>query len=199
MRRDRYQMIADYMFEPPEKTQALTAEDKRMLMILTDCYNQQISNPNMMTTVRMRDYLRNHYGVSNSEAYQIINVVRVALGDVSEARIKWVKYRIDCLAIEAYNAAKAGDTKLTDALCKIGTMLSRAYRTDLEQGDPIDIDKLTVESINFTIDPSAINLNISPTEAKEIMRLKKKYHIEEDTPFVEIVEENKEAQDGCVS
>ncbi|MDO5341301.1 MAG: hypothetical protein Q4F69_02455 [Bacteroidia bacterium] len=179
MRDENFEMIVNNMFLPAGQRKALTDSQERLLLQVTDCYNLQLQKP-MISRVSLRDYLINEYKVSKVQAYKIIQYSALALGNVASSHKNWVRQRIEFLCEQAYIAAMAKDFKKSDALTKIANTLSKAFATNIDEGEIIDAQRyLEIGQVNIVVDPAAIGINVSPAAQKEIDKMLHKYQIED--------------------
>lgn len=179
MRDENLDMIVRNMFLPAESKEDLTDQQKELLEQVTDCYHQQLAKP-MISRTKLRDYLKNQYGVSYVQAYKIIQYAAVALGDVKPSHKNWVRQRIEYLTEQAYEAIEAKNYKRFEALNKLAATLSKAFATNIDEGELINAQKyLEIDQVNITIDPSVIGINITESKQKAIDKMLHKYEIED--------------------
>ena len=179
MRDENLDLIVNNMFAPEAQRKELTERQQQLVIEVTDCYNLQLQKP-MISRASLRDYLVHKYGVSKIQAYKIIQYAAVALGDVRPSHKNWVRQRIEFLTEKAYEAVVAKDYKRALVLTKIAGTLAKSFSTNIDEGELINAQKyLEIDQVNITIDPKAININVSETKQKEIKRLLRKYEIED--------------------
>lgn len=179
------------MFLPEEKQEKMTESQKDLLKQVTDCYNLQLQRP-MVSRAYLRNYLMRKYKVSKVQAYNIITYAATLLGNVQASHKNWVRQRIEFLCEQAYVAADAGNLKKAETLTKIASTLAKAFQTNLDEGEIINAQKyLESEPITLTIDPSVLNIKITPAKQKEIDGMLRKYEIE-DADFTLVQEEENE-------
>jgi hypothetical protein len=187
MRKDSLEIISKYLFAPQSETQSLTDNEKDQLSKLADCYNQRLQNP-WMSRGQLRDYLvRRNPGMSAMQAYRIMDVVNVHLGNVTSSAKEWVKLRIESLLEEAHQAVQAKNYEKAKALTKIADVYGRTFRTDSDDSALMNAAQyLEIEKVEITLDPKVIGIQISEPERKHVEELKRKYGIAQDTAFEEI-------------
>lgn len=191
MRKDNLALIEANMFLPEEKQEKMTESQKDLLKQVTDCYNLQLQRP-MVSRAYLRNYLMKKYKVSKVQAYNIITYAATLLGNVQASHKNWVRQRIEFLCEQAYVAADAGNLKKAETLTKIASTLAKAFQTNLDEGEIINAQKyLESEPITLTIDPSVLNIKITPAKKKEIDGMLRKYEIE-DADFTLVQEEENE-------
>ena len=179
------------MFLPEEKQEKMTESQKDLLKQVTDCYNLQLQRP-MISRAYLRNYLMRKYKVSKVQAYNIITYAATLLGNVQASHKNWVRQRIEFLCEQAYVAADAGNLKKAETLTKIASTLAKAFQTNLDEGEIINAQKyLESEPITLTIDPSVLNIKITPAKQKEIDGMLRKYEIE-DADFILVQEDENE-------
>ena len=191
MRKDNLALIEANMFLPEEKQEKMTESQKDLLKQVTDCYNLQLQRP-MISRAYLRNYLMRKYKVSKVQAYNIITYAATLLGNVQASHKNWVRQRIEFLCEQAYVAADAGNLKKAETLTKIASTLAKAFQTNLDEGEIINAQKyLESEPITLTIDPSVLNIKITPAKQKEIDGMLRKYEIE-DADFILVQEDENE-------
>lgn len=180
MRDENLELIERHMFGPVEQQKKeLTESQKQLLLEVTDCYNLQLQKP-MLSRSALRNYLVGKYHCSKIQAYKIIQYAAVILGNVQPSHKNWVRQRIEYLSEQAYAAVEAKDYKRSEALTRIAATLSKAFATNLDEGELINAQQyLEIDRVNIVIDPSAVNIRISEPKQKEIDRLLRKYEIED--------------------
>lgn len=191
MRKDNLALIEANMFLPEEKQEKMTESQKDLLKQVTDCYNLQLQRP-MVSRAYLRNYLMKKYKVSKVQAYNIITYAATLLGNVQASHKNWVRQRIEFLCEQAYVAADAGNLKKAETLTKIASTLAKAFQTNLDEGEIINAQKyLESEPITLTVDPSVLNIKITPAKQKEIDGMLRKYEIE-DADFILVQEDENE-------
>lgn len=190
MRKDSLEIISKYLFAPESETQNLTENEKDLLLKLADCYNQRLQNP-WQSRSQLRDYmLRRYKGMSAMQAYRIMDVVNINLGNVTSSAKEWVKLRIETLLEEAYNAVQAKNYEKAKQLTKIAEVYGRTFKTDSDDTALMDAAQyLEIDKVEISLDPKTLGIDISEPERKHVEDLKRKYGIVIDTPFEEINEQ----------
>lgn len=179
MRDENLDLIVNNMFLPEGQRKDLTEKQKELLQAVTDCYHQQLDKP-MISKTKLRDYLKQHYGVSNTQAYKIIQYAAVALGDVRPTHKNWVRQRIEYISEQAFEAIEAKNYKRFEALNKLAATLSKAFATNIDEGELINAQKyLEIDVVNITIDPTALGIKTSEAKQREINKMLRKYEIED--------------------
>jgi hypothetical protein len=179
MRDENLDLIVRNMFLPAESKEDLTEKQKDLLEQVTDCYHQQMAKP-MISRTKLRAYLTQQYGISKTQAYKIIQYAAVALGDVRPSHKNWIRQRIEYLTEQAYEAIEAKNYKRFDALNKLAATLSKAFATNMDEGELINAQKyLEIDMVKITIDPSVLGVKFSETKQKDIEKMLRKYEIED--------------------
>lgn len=191
MRDENLEIVSRNMFLAPERREELTPGQQLMLDQVTDCYNLQLQRP-MYSRAALRNYLVGKYKISKVQAYKIIQYAAVLLGNVQASHKNWVRQRIEFLSEKAYTAAINGDYKLSEQLTKIANVLSKAFATNLDEGEIINAQQyLEIDQVVVSIDPSVIGIKRTEAKQKEIDRMLRKYQIE-DVEAEEIKEDGEE-------
>lgn len=190
MRKDSLELVAKYLLAPESEKKDLSNADRDLLTKLADCYNQRLQNP-WQSRAQLRDYLVSRYsGMSAMQAYRIMDVVNVHLGNVTSSAKEWVKLRIETLLEEAYIAVNEKDYEKSKALTKIAEVYGRTFKTDSDDSALMDAAQyLEIDKVEISLDPKTLGIEISEPERKHVEDLKRKYGIVIDTPFEEINEQ----------
>ena len=159
MRDENLEIVSRNMFLAPERREELTPGQQLMLDQVTDCYNLQLQRP-MYSRAALRNYLVGKYKISKVQAYKIIQYAAVLLGNVQASHKNWVRQRIEFLSEKAYTAAINGDYKLSEQLTKIANVLSKAFATNLDEGEIINAQQyLEIDQVVVSIDPTSGSVN----------------------------------------
>ena len=170
-------MVMNHLFETPTKRTDLAPADKELLEHIEFCYTMQLSNP-LYTDIQVRNSLMNEFGMSRQQAYNIMSLTKVALGNVQTAGKAWIKTKIAYLLDKAAALAIDGDIKTSTILTKIAEAWGKTYRTDLDDGDLLEAKKFVqIEKVEIVSDPTIINVHVSDKDKEETRRLLEKYHI----------------------
>lgn len=177
MRNDSLDLVMNHLFETPTKRTDLAPADKELLEHIEFCYTMQLSNP-LYTDIQVRNSLMNEFGMSRQQAYNIMSLTKVALGNVQTAGKAWIKTKIAYLLDKAAALAIDGDIKTSTILTKIAEAWGKTYRTDLDDGDLLEAKKFVqIEKVEIVSDPTIINVHVSDKDKEETRRLLEKYHI----------------------
>lgn len=188
MRNDSLDVIMNHLFETPTKRTELAPADKELLEHIEYCFTMQLSNP-LYTDIQVRNSLMNKFGLSRQQAYNIMSLTKVALGNVPTAAKAWIKTKIAYLLDKAAALAIAGDIKTSTVLTKIAEAWGRTYRTDLDDGDLLDAKKFVqIEKVEIVTDPTFINVQVTDKDREETRKLLEKYHINFDDDVIQDAE-----------
>ena len=186
-------MVMNHLFETPSKRSELAPANKELLEHIEFCFTLQLSNP-LYSDIQVRNALMNEFDMNRQQAYNIMALTKVALGNVQTAGKAWIKTKIAYLLDKAAALAIDGDIKTSTVLTKIAEAWGRTYRTDLDDGDLLDAKKyVQIEKVEIVTDPTVINVHVTDDDRKETRKLMEKYHIKFDDDVIqdaEIVEVN---------
>ena len=85
---------------------------------------------------------------------------------------------------------EAKDYKRAEALTKIAATLSKAFATNLDEGELINAQEyLQIATVNITINPADVNIKVKEPTQREIERMLRKYEIDVEDVEAEEVEE----------
>lgn len=193
MRNDSLDLVMNHLFETPSKRSELAPANKELLEHIEFCFTLQLSNP-LYSDIQVRNALMNEFDMNRQQAYNIMALTKVALGNVQTAGKAWIKTKIAYLLDKAAALAIDGDIKTSTVLTKIAEAWGRTYRTDLDDGDLLDAKKyVQIEKVEIVTDPTVINVHVTDDDRKETRKLMEKYHIKFDDDVIqdaEIVEVN---------
>ena len=188
MRNDSLDVILNHLFETPTKRTELAPADAKLLEHVEFCFTMQLSNP-IYTEIQVRNALMNKFGMSRQQAYNIMSMTKIALGNVPTAAKSWIKTKISYLLDKAAALALAGDIKTSNALTKIAEAWGKTYRTDLDDGDLLDAKKFVqIDKVEIVSDPTIINVNVTERDREETRKLLEKYHIKFDDDVIQDAE-----------
>ena len=188
MRNDSLDVIMNHLFETPTKRTELAPADAKLLEHVEFCFTMQLTNP-IYTEIQVRNALMNEFGMSRQQAYNIMSMTKVALGNVPTAAKSWIKTKIAYLLDKAAVFALAGDIKTSNALTKIAEAWGKTYRTDLDDGDLLDVKKFVqIDKVEIVSDPTIINVHFTDKDRDETRKLLEKYHIKFDDDVIQDAE-----------
>lgn len=187
MRDDSLDLINNHLFEPAEQRALLKPAKRKLLEQVQDLYTVQLNDP-FMSRKQAREYLVNRYGISVSQAYNIIALTAQALGNVETAAKNWIKFKCDTLMNEAYQAAEERDFDLANIKIKQAVAYAKIHRLDVDEGELLDAKKyLTIEQVQITMNPEDIGIKMSEKDKAMAEKYMKKFTEEAD--FEEIKDE----------
>lgn len=188
MRNDSLDLVMNHLFETPTKRTKLAPADEKLLEHVEFCFTMQLTNP-LYTDIQVRNALMNQYGMSRQQAYNIMSMTKVALGNVQTAGKAWIKTKIAYLLDKAAALAIAGDIKTSTVLTKIAEAWGRTYRTDLDDGDLLEAKKFVqIEKVEIVTDPTVINVHVTDKDRELTKQLLEKYHIKFDDDVIQDAE-----------
>lgn len=193
MRNDSLDLVMNHLFENPNKRTELKPADQKLLEHIEYCFTLQLSNP-LYTDIQVRNALMVEFRMNRQQAYNIMQLTQVALGNVQTAKREWVKYEAHYMVKNAVEIALKGDNKTAQTLIRAAEALGKIYRTDLDDGEVLDAKKyVNIEKVEIVTDPKVINVNLSDQDKEETRKLMEKYHIKFDDDAIqdaEIVNDN---------
>lgn len=184
-RRDSMDLIKSHLFSDDGDFQKLSKSDQQLLLQIRDCYTIWLCNPTY-TNVQMRDYLMNEYSIDKQKAYSIIAKTTMVLGNVEVASKNWVKYVIKDILQQAFVLAEKDQLKKAEVYTKIAQTWAKAFNTSSDEGETLNVkEKLHIDNVVITTNPSDIGICINGEERKDIQKMMKKYDISSDIIDVE--------------
>lgn len=183
-RKKNLDKFSEVMFSDlPETT--LTPVERLQLVRYRDCFTQSLERPTISDT-ELRDYLVNHYDISQSQAYRDIGHIRILLGNVKNMSREWARYIMNETLKKAIEQAKE-EGNLT-ALILAVDKLAKYNNLDKEEIQEIPWDDIEIQQIEPTMDPSILGMPALENRDETIGRLLKKYSKEIDIVEVDYKE-----------
>lgn len=164
---------------------AFTKDQKHRLMICKEVYEILKVNPYLDTN----QFLKNKYQRTPSEIYndmQVVNfIISICSAGTKEVSRLRVRKNAELAMKMAYNQ---GDVK---NMLAAGDRLERIERlNEAEQGEDWE-NSIVKMPIVFTVDPRKLYPDKEFRNAKELDRIRAKYHVKKD-PIMEMMERKKE-------
>src|SRR5665647_853142 len=107
----------DVLFKDFDEQQHLTLVEREQLKRYRAAYAQSLENPSI-TDTKLRDYLMNEYGISQTQAYYDIANIRILLGNVRNAGKEWVRYLVNETLKEAIEACRTKKKRKSERCTK---------------------------------------------------------------------------------
>lgn len=194
MRSESAEKILKNLTLPDNEQLPMTVPQQNMLDDVRTCLSIMEGNL-MMPTPDLRDKLIKALGCSVKHAYEVIWLARDAIGGRRSTSKSMVRESIMEMMRDAHKTALTLEPeKKVEALVKIANTLARAFATNADDSDLLDIAQyLTNEAIRITTDPATIGIKLSDGWREEVEKMKRKYGIVTDADF-EVVEDNSQEQ-----
>lgn len=133
----------------------------------------------------MRDRLVAEFGISQSEAYEDIRIIKQILGDVNAATKSWHRFRFVSMINESFEIARL--KKKESSMERIAATYAKYTQLDKEDVLEFPWEDIIPDVIEPSSDPTLIGIKPVANIQQKIAALKKKYEAEiEDVDFVEI-------------
>lgn len=187
MREDSLELLRKHLQDAGEEFEKLPQSSKNLVIQVRDCYAMQIEDPWIGSTY-VRDRLVETYGISKSQAYNVMALTSVLLGDVTTSHKNWIKLKAEKLMEEANAAANARDFALAAEKRKLAKTLGYLFRLDRDEGEILDIQKyLTKENCQITFNPNDIGVKYTAKDKELADKYFKKFA--EDAEYEEVNDE----------
>ena len=187
MRDDSLELVRKHLPDTAEGFSQLTKTQQELVTQVRDCYAMQISKP-WISRKEVRMTLVDRYGITVSQAYNIISLTSQLLGDVPTAHKNWIRVKAEALLEEANDAADARDFALAAEKRKLAKTLGFLFRLDQDEGELLDAQKyLTIEAVQITLDPAAIGVKFTKKDKEKADKYMKKFM--EDADYYEMPDE----------
>lgn len=189
MREDTEKKIIENLRLPIDQRHKLTIPQQDLMDKVCECLSL-LNDDLLMPVPKLRDKLVEVCGCTPRHAYSVIRLAFEAIGNRKPTAKNVVREQILQMAREMHEEAQtlSGVDKI-DGLAKAGNMLARAFATSVDEGEVLDAAKyLTDETVEFTTDPSIVNVKWTEANEEKSRKLRRKYGIE-DADFEEVVED----------
>lgn len=133
----------------------------------------------------MRDRLVADFGISLSEAYEDIKIIKQLLGDINSVSKAWHRFKFSEMISQAYETAKIKRNPM--AMVMAADKYAKYNQLDKEDALEFPWDDIIPQTFEPSSDPTLIGIKRIPNVKQKITALKKKYDTEiEDIDFEEI-------------
>lgn len=171
-RTDKLELIYKAMFVPEEEI-SLSPTDRALLMRVKFGYTTWLEHPTY-TDAQMRNLLMTQFGIEKYLALQDLTLIRLVLGNVSNASKEFFRYKVNHILDLATNAALAGDHAKAKSLTKIAEAFARNNRTEDNDGEYIPWDKIVPKDISVSIDPEVAGVKVERGAVEAAKKLRRK-------------------------
>ena len=184
--------IHTHLFASPEELpQVFDKAQQDIVIRFRAAFVKWLSEPHLRD-IQIIDYLKNEYGVSDTQAYRDLPKIKSLIGNVTNAGKEFQRYRASEMILKGYetakNAASHLDVKQAMAMIRAGEALVKVHKLDKEEMDNIPWGEIIPIELEPTTDVSVMNRkkieNLEELQAK----LRRKYGGQpiEDTTFIEM-------------
>lgn len=133
----------------------------------------------------MRDRLIKEYGISQSEAYEDIKIIKQLLGDINSSTKAFHRFRANKMFEEAYDQAKIKKNPI--AMVMAGDKYAKYNQLDKEDSLEYPWEEIIPQMFLPTSDPTVIGIKPVSNIAERIQKMKQKYETDiEDVDYIEI-------------
>lgn len=153
------------------------------LIRLRDMYNWVIQNPDKRDR-QFIDQFRAKEGLSLSELYRDLGLIKQLLPLIHETNREFHRYRYNEMILETYQMAK--NRKDTKTMEKAATSYAKFNRIDADDDKDLPFDLIVVQPFTATEDPSILGIKPIPNRDEVVARLLHKYGA--DDPDIEDIE-----------
>jgi hypothetical protein len=188
--------VHEYLFADQETCAVVFSKDQQEVIIrYRASFTKWLSEP-FLRDVQMCVFLKNVFGISESQAYLDISRIKILLGNVVNAGKEFQRHRATEMILKGYDLAAEADShmevKQAMAMIRAGEALVRVHKLDKEDMDIIPWDDIIPLELEPTTDVSVIGRKRIENleELKEKLRLK--YGGQPvDVSFTEVTEHDK--------
>ena len=179
----------DVLFKDFDEQQHLTLIEREQLKRYRAAYSQSLENPSI-TDTKLRDYLMNEYGISQTQAYYDIANIRILLGNVRNAGKEWVRYLVNETLKEAIEACRT--KKKWKEVILAANVLGKYNKLDKDDAMEYPWEDILPIPIEPTNDVTVLKVKPLANKEEEIRKMYEKYKGEidiEDIGYEEVENE----------
>jgi hypothetical protein len=177
------------LFKDFDEQQHLTLIEREQLKRYRAAYAQSLENPSI-TDTKLRDYLMNEYGISQTQAYYDIANIRILLGNVRNAGKEWIRYLVNETLKEAIEACKT--KKKWKEVILATNVLGKYNKLDKDDAMEYPWEDILPIPIEPTNDVTVLKVKPLANKEEEIRKMYEKYKGEidiEDIGYEEVENE----------
>ena len=182
----------DVLFKDFDEQQHLTLVEREQLKRYRAAYAQSLENPSI-TDTKLRDYLMNEYGISQTQAYYDIANIRILLGNVRNAGKEWVRYLVNETLKEAIEACKK--SKSWKSVILATAVLGKFNKLDKDDAMEYPWEDILPIPIEPTNDVTVLKVKPLANKEEEIRKMYEKYKGEIDIEDIGYEEVDNERND----
>lgn len=172
------------LFTPMEELQGKYDEARvKHLVRLRAMYEWMLQNPDKRDR-QFIDQFRLQEGLSLSELYRDLGLIKKLLPLIHEADREFHRYRYNEMIMETYQMAKA--RKDIKTMEKAASSYAKFNHIDAEDDRELPFDLIVVQPFTATEDPSILGIKPIPNRDEVVARLLHKYGA--DNPDIEDIE-----------
>ncbi len=151
------------------------ADQVAHILRLREIYSWFVANPDSKDR-QFITQIRDHFGISVSQAYADLAIIKMLLPLLSSASRDFHRYRANEMLLETYRMAKA--RKDTKTMERVAASYAKYNRVDLEDEQALPYDMIVVQPFTATSDPVILGIKPIPNLQQKIDRLIAKYRAE---------------------
>src|SRR5665647_892761 len=167
----------DVLFKDFDEQQHLTLVEREQLKRYRAAYAQSLENPSI-TDTKLRDYLMNECGISQTQAYYDIANIRILLGNVRNAGKEWVRYLVNETLKEAIEACRT--KKKWKEVILATNVLGKYNKLDKDDAIEYPWEDILPIPIEPTNDVTVLKVKPLANKEEEIRKMYEKYKGEID-------------------
>ena len=179
----------DVLFKDFDEQQHLTLVERDQLKRYRAAYSQSLESPSLPDS-KLRDFLINEFGISQTQAYYDIVNIRILLGNVRNAGKEWIRYLVNETLKEAIEACKKN--KKWKEVILATNVLGKYNKLDKEDAMEYPWEEILPIPIEPTSDVTVLKVKPLANKEEEIRKMYEKYKGEidiEDIGYEEVDDE----------
>ncbi len=151
------------------------ADQVAHILRLREMYSWFVANPDSKDR-QFITQIRDRFGISVSQAYADLAIIKMLLPLLSSASRDFHRYRANEMLLETYRMAKA--RKDTKTMERAAASYAKYNRVDLEDEQALPYDMIVVQPFTATSDPTVLGIKPIPNLQQKIDHLIAKYRAE---------------------
>jgi hypothetical protein len=179
----------DVLFNDFDEQVHLSVYEQQQLKRYRFAFSQSLENPSIPDS-KLRDFLMNEFGISQSQAYYDIANTRILLGNVRNAGKEWIRYLVTETLKEAIEACRK--KKKWKEVILATHVLGKYNKLDKEDSNEFPWEEILPIPIEPTNDVTVLKVKPLENKEEEIRKMYEKYKGEidiEDIGYEEVSDE----------
>lgn len=193
--------LHNHLFSTENDTNVVFAKDEQEVVLrYRAAFTKWLSEPSLRD-IQMITYLKETFGIQNSQAYVDLARIKSLIGNVTNAGKEFQRHRATEMILKGYELAQDAESSLevkqAMAMIRAGEALVRVHMLDKADVENIPWDDIIPLELEPTTDVSVIGRKRIENLEELQKKLREKYGGQpEDIPFIDISEQPDTFDDG---